>query len=192
MNRNRKSIAQLVAVGLLLAVGAAGTVVALAGGDGHDGHSHAASKSKAPAADGATKAIKSAAYPLDICPVTGEKLGSMGDPVVYDHEGREIKFCCAGCIEEFEANADKYIAEIDKKIIAKQSKSYPLTTCVVTDEPLGSMGDTIDLVYKNRLVRFCCEGCIDEFNSDPATYIGKIDKAAKAKAEKAKSAKTSG
>jgi len=119
-------------------------------------------------------------YPLDTCPVTGEKLGSMGAPVVYNYKGREIKFCCKSCPAKFEANPSKYIAEIDKKIVAKEVNSYPLDTCVVTGEKHGSMGKPVDYVYKNRLVRFCCKSCIAKFDADPAKYLKKID-AAKAK-----------
>jgi YHS domain-containing protein len=186
MHRTRFTLSLMLTVALALGVALIGRQFAMAG-DGHSHHNHGGS-AKAPSAKAKAKTVKSAAYPLDTCPVTGEKLGSMGDPVVYDHKGREIKFCCSGCIDEFKANADKYIAEIDKKIIAKQVKAYPLTTCVVTDEALGSMGDTVDIVYKNRLVRFCCEGCVDEFKSDPAKYLSKIDTAAKSKAAKAKKA----
>lgn len=123
-----------------------------------------------------------APYPLDTCPVSGEKLGSMGAPVIYNYKGREIKFCCKSCPAKFEANPAKYIAEIDKKIIAKQTGSYPLSTCVVTGEKLGAMGKPIDYVYKNRLVRFCCKSCIEKFNADPAKYLKKID-SAKAKSK---------
>tara|TARA_B110000438_G_scaffold178936_1_gene171044 strand:+ start:99 stop:497 length:399 start_codon:yes stop_codon:yes gene_type:complete len=37
------------------------------------------------------------AYPLEICLVGDSKLGSMGKPHTFVHEGREIKFCCEGC-----------------------------------------------------------------------------------------------
>ncbi|HSP42915.1 MAG TPA: hypothetical protein VLO11_08595, partial [Luteolibacter sp.] len=40
-------------------------------------------------------------YPLETCLVSGEKLGSMGEPVVIQHEGREIKFCCDSCVPKF-------------------------------------------------------------------------------------------
>ena len=30
-------------------------------------------------------------YPLDVCIVSGEKLGSMGEPVAIVHEGQEIR-----------------------------------------------------------------------------------------------------
>jgi len=53
------------------------------------------------------------AYPLDICLVSGEKLGSMGDPVVMVHEGREIKFCCDACVPRFKEDPEKYLSQLD-------------------------------------------------------------------------------
>jgi hypothetical protein len=57
--------------------------------------------SATPAADG---------YPLTTCPVSGEALGSMGDPVVMTHEGTEVRLCCAQCKPKFEADPAKYVA----------------------------------------------------------------------------------
>jgi hypothetical protein len=52
-------------------------------------------------------------YPLDVCVVSGEKLGSMGEPVVLTHEGREVRFCCAACVDEFKKNPAPYIKKLD-------------------------------------------------------------------------------
>ena len=68
--------------------------------------------------------------------------------------------------------------------LAKAKAEYPLDTCVVSGEKLeGDMGSPVDYVYKeegkpDRLVRFCCPGCIKDFKKDPAQYIRKIDAAA--------------
>jgi hypothetical protein len=35
-------------------------------------------------------------YPLATCPITGKKLGSMGDPVIKVYDGREVRYCCSG------------------------------------------------------------------------------------------------
>ena len=51
-------------------------------------------------------------YPLDTCVVMGSRLGSMGDPIVKVYDGQEVKFCCAPCIEEFEADPEHYLALI--------------------------------------------------------------------------------
>ncbi len=53
-------------------------------------------------------------YPLDTCVVSGDKLGAdMGDAVVYDHEGREVRFCCKGCIDDFKKDPATYLAKLD-------------------------------------------------------------------------------
>jgi len=52
------------------------------------------------------------AYPLETCVVTGAPLGSMGEPVVYVHEGLEVRFCCAGCVSTFEADPEKYLPKL--------------------------------------------------------------------------------
>ncbi len=54
-------------------------------------------------------------YPLGTCLVSGEKLGSMGDPHVIVHEGREIKFCCSHCEPDFRKEPDKYLSQLDKE-----------------------------------------------------------------------------
>jgi hypothetical protein len=69
---------------------------------------------------------------------------------------------------------------------------YPLNTCVVSGSKLerSSMGDPVDYTHKeagkpDRLVRFCCKGCIPAFQKDPAKHLKKIDDAAAAKAKDA-------
>lgn len=53
-------------------------------------------------------------YPLDVCVVGGEKLGSMGDPVILKHEGREVRLCCPGCVDKFKADPAKYLKKLDE------------------------------------------------------------------------------
>ena len=60
-------------------------------------------------------------------------------------------------------------------VVKAQVKDYPLDTCVVTGEKLGSMGDPIDYVFGNRLVRFCCKGCIAKFEANPGKYLAQLD-----------------
>lgn len=53
-------------------------------------------------------------YPLDVCLVSGEKLGSMGEPVVMMHEGQEIKFCCDSCVPKFQKDPGNYLPKLQK------------------------------------------------------------------------------
>lgn len=52
-------------------------------------------------------------YPMDTCPVSGEKLGSMGKPIVIQHEGREVRLCCPGCVDKFKQDPAKYLKKLD-------------------------------------------------------------------------------
>ncbi|MFP4501167.1 MAG: hypothetical protein ACLFTT_09220 [Candidatus Hydrogenedentota bacterium] len=117
------------------------------------------------------------AYTLANCPVSGAELGSMGDPVVNAYDGREVRFCCDGCVPKYEEDQAKYDEKIDKQIVAQQKERYPLDTCVVSGEKLGSMGDPVEYVHENRLVRLCCAGCTGKFEKDPEAHIAKIDAA---------------
>ena len=72
----------------------------------------------------------------------------------------------------------------DKK--TEKLKPYTLKTCVVSGDKLGEMGDPFVYAYKGREIKFCCKGCLKDFNKDPAKYIKMIDEA-EAKAKKAKS-----
>lgn len=114
-------------------------------------------------------------YPLDTCPVSGEKLDAKA--VAFVNDGREIKFCCAKCVTAFKADPAKYLAEVDKKIVAAQKPFYPLKACVVMPDDELVDGDAVDMVWNNRLVRFCCKGCIKKFNADPAKFTATIDAA---------------
>lgn len=43
------------------------------------------------------------------CPVTGAKLGSMGEPVPVTINGRTIHVCCQGCVGKLQQNPQKYL-----------------------------------------------------------------------------------
>ncbi|MFP6583264.1 MAG: hypothetical protein VCD00_12025 [Candidatus Hydrogenedentota bacterium] len=123
-------------------------------------------------------------YTLDSCPISGKKLGSMGDPIGLIIEGREVKICCAGCEKPVKADPAAIFAKIDEKVIAQQQEYYPLETCAISGSKLGSMGDPIDIVVNNRHVRLCCDGCVDKAKADPVALIAKLDKPVIAKQSK--------
>ena len=70
------------------------------------------------------KSDKLKPYTLKTCVVSGDKLGEMGDPYVYEYKGREIKFCCKGCLKDFNKDPGKYIKKIEEaEAKAKKDKS---------------------------------------------------------------------
>jgi len=116
-------------------------------------------------------------YTVQTCPVMGTDLGSMGEPIAVMHEGREVHLCCQACVTKFNENPEKYLEKVDELTVEMQKPMYPLDTCVVSGEKLGGMGEPVDHVYENRLVRLCCAGCVATFDKDPGKYLAKIDAA---------------
>ena len=58
------------------------------------------------------------------------------------------------------------------------------TVCPVTDEPVDAAQTTH---FKGKTVGFCCEGCVEDFNKDPAKFMKKVEaEEAKAKKDAAK------
>jgi YHS domain-containing protein len=86
---------------------AAGLFIGCGGDHDHDGHDHNGDgKDKTSSAGGGD-------YALTTCLVSGEDLESMGGAFIHKHEGVTVKFCCEGCVEDFEKDPEKFIAKLD-------------------------------------------------------------------------------
>ncbi len=101
-----------------------------------------------------------------ICPVSGQKLGSMGEPVKVKVGDNEVAFlCCKDCIGK------KIKAEHWSTIQANLAKAQG--TCPVMGKPVdASMKST---VVNGRKIFVCCPPCIEKINADPATFVAKLD-----------------
>ena len=49
-----------------------------------------------------------------ICPVTGQLLGSMGEPYKIKVKDRTVFLCCQGCVGVILQNPDKYLKKLEK------------------------------------------------------------------------------
>jgi hypothetical protein len=137
---------------------------------------------KAPAAtlkkiDAAVVAEQKAAYPLATCAVTDAKLDDKA--VDYVHGTRLVRLANEDAVKAFAKDPKAAMAKVDAAYVKAQTAAYPLQTCVVTSEKLGSMGAPHDKLYGTTLVRFCCSGCVTDFEKDPAPYLKKIADAKK-------------
>jgi hypothetical protein len=77
------------------------------------GEPSATTETSAVGATATTAAAKP--YPLEVCIVSDEKLGSMGDPVVKVVDGQEVKFCCKSCVPDFEKEPAKFLTKLAAK-----------------------------------------------------------------------------
>ncbi len=65
---------------------------------------------------------------------------------------------------------------VSASLLSAAPGAYPLKTCLVSDNELGSMGRPITKVYKDQEVKLCCKPCIKKFDANPAKYLGKLKK----------------
>ena len=102
-----------------------------------------------------------------ICPVTGAKLGSMGQPVKVKVGKSEVAFlCCKSCVGK------KIDAKHWAKVQANLAKAQG--TCPVMGKPVdATMKSTI---VKGRKIFVCCPPCIDKIQKDANAYVGKLNR----------------
>tara|TARA_R110002072_G_scaffold141664_3_gene286928 strand:- start:31563 stop:32318 length:756 start_codon:yes stop_codon:yes gene_type:complete len=137
----------------------------------HEGHGKTQDKVKAAARVGD-------AYPFDTCPISGKKLGAMGDPLVKTYKGREVRYCCGGCTGKFEKDLPASLAKLDAKIIKDQMALYPLKTSVVTGKALPKKSKKpTDFVFGNRLIRVGGEKEKAKFQKSPAKFLALLNQA---------------
>lgn len=92
-----------------------------------------------------------------------------------------IALFTASCGEKAKTTAEAPATDLTAAAAAPAATdNYPLTTCVVSGEKLGEMGEPYIHVHEGTTVKFCCKSCLKDFNEDPAKYIAMI-KAAEAK-----------
>ncbi|MCC7014661.1 MAG: hypothetical protein IT454_19020 [Planctomycetes bacterium] len=122
-----------------------------------------------------------ARYPLEKCPISGEKLGEKA--VNYVHGTRLIRACCNDCVAEIKKNAEPTLKKLGDAYIAAQKASYPLETCVVTGETIGKDPNMqpVDFLYGTRYFRLCCAGCKKAVTKDSDGMWAKVEAARAAK-----------
>ncbi|NTV29041.1 MAG: YHS domain-containing protein [Candidatus Omnitrophica bacterium] len=53
-----------------------------------------------------------------VCPVMGGNIDETRK-ATYEYQGKIYNFCCAGCIEAFKADPQKYIAKVEAELAAR-------------------------------------------------------------------------
>lgn len=57
------------------------------------------------------------------CPVSGEEVGKMGDPVKHEYKGKIYNLCCAMCTKDFKKDPEKYSKIAEDEVAAKKTGS---------------------------------------------------------------------
>lgn len=74
-----------------------------------------------------------------------------------------------------EAHGDEVTAAMSKLSAEDRALAESLKVCVVSGEPLGSMGTPIKVEHDGQVAFLCCKGCLGEFESDPEGYLSKLN-----------------
>ncbi len=112
-------------------------------------------------------------YPLTTCPVSGEELDDTAVDFVVNNQ--LVRTCCKMCMRKVIAKPEAVLAKVDAALIAAQLDKYPLTTCPVSGEELGSMGEPVDVLVGHRLVRLCCKSCKKGITKDPVAALAAVE-----------------
>lgn len=97
-----------------------------------------------------------------ICPVSGQELGSMGDPVKVQVGEEEHAFlCCQGCVGK------QLKAEHWKTVQENLAKAQG--TCPVMGKAIDASMDSV--VVNGRKIFVCCPPCIKKIEADSDAYI---------------------
>lgn len=126
--------------------------------------------------DAAIVAAQTPFYPLTTCPISNEKIeAGKGKTKVVD--GLMVQYCCTKCATKGDAKKAEVTQKVRDAAYAAQAKSWTLEKCPATDDKLKA-GETTDVMVGMRLVKLCCDDCVEELRKNPAKVLGKLPAAA--------------
>jgi len=92
-----------------------------------------------------------------VCPVSG---GPVVEKWRTEYQGQYVYLCCQGCVDEFNKNAETFVAKMSKE---EREAIKTNTTCPVSGEPIDK---TKSVEFEGRKVYFCCDHCVDKYKKD--------------------------
>lgn len=101
----------------------------------------------------------------EICPVSGEKLGAMGQPIKAQVGKETVFLCCQGCLNG-KINP-KHWATIHANF-AKAQRVCPVTNHELPKQPKWT-------IVKGEIVYVCCPSCSEKIAAEPDRYLREVD-----------------
>ena len=99
-----------------------------------------------------------------VCPVSGNKLRSMGDPIKVKVGQEEIYLCCKGCSK----------GKIDKALWEQIHRNFAAAQgiCPVMEKPLPA--NPKSTTVNGQTVYICCPPCTKKIQAEPRKYLTKL------------------
>jgi Cu+-exporting ATPase len=94
-----------------------------------------------------------------LCPVSG---GPVSEKYRAEYKGQYVYVCCEGCLNEFKADPEKFVAKMSKE---EREAIKTNELCPMSKEPVSKDIWTED---NGRKVYFCCAGCKAEYEKKMA------------------------
>jgi YHS domain-containing protein len=77
-----------------------------------------------------------------------------------------------GCSQKSEPPAEEEAGELIGNVISEVEQAVSdQAMCPIMDKPINK---NIFVEYEGKKVYFCCKGCEDKFEADPAAYMAKL------------------
>jgi len=101
----------------------------------------------------------------EICPVSGGKLGSMGEPIKVKVGKETVFMCCKGCLKQ------KIKPEHWATIHTNFAKAQGICPVMKHDLPKKPKWTIIE----GQIIYVCCPPCTKKIAADPQTYLRAVD-----------------
>lgn len=111
---------------------------------------------------------------------TARKVSDFSERIVYGVNMTIMRKAVSGLLAAGLLVAPFSALAADKKDAGK-AKAYPLKTCIVSDEDLGSMGDPYVFTHEGQEIKLCCKSCQKDFKKNPSKFLKKLEKTDKKK-----------
>ncbi|MBA2116118.1 TRASH domain-containing protein [Bremerella alba] len=101
----------------------------------------------------------------DICPISGQKLGSMGTPIKVKVGEELVYVCCKGCLQQ--QVKPEHWATIHNNFAKAQG------ICPVMENKLSPKAKWT--IVEGQIFYVCCPPCTEKIAKDPKAYLKKLD-----------------
>ena len=101
----------------------------------------------------------------DICPASGQKLGTHGQPIKVRVGEETVFLCCKGCLQQ------KLDPQHWATIHANFAKAQQI--CPVMEHELPKNPKWT--IVEGQIVYVCCPPCTKKIDADPKAYLQKLD-----------------
>jgi Cu+-exporting ATPase len=120
---------------------------------------------------------------LETDPVCGMKVNPAKAKHIHEYAGKKYYFCCGHCVEKFNSAPEQYMKKpapiglvtLGMPAAMKLSPALDLTRDPVCGMNVNPATAKFATEREGKKYYFCCRGCLEKFEADPAKYLHQPD-----------------